>query len=283
MSENPLSDDAGLPVDSAGAARRRRRRRVGAGTSGEQLLNIRRGPGEIDQDLWWAHHIEKEFAAGFELLSGLSDAVSVFGSARTPEGSPQYELGRRLGSSLAQAGFAVITGGGPGAMEAANRGASEAGGVSVGLGIELPFEQRLNEWLDISIMFEHFFVRKTMFVKYAQAFVILPGGIGTMDELFEALTLVQTGKVTRFQVILLGRDYWSGLVDWLRDSMLADGKIGKADLELLTMVDDPEDAVEQIIAAHQVWSEQADAEARARATLARRGVYQPNRSRASSN
>lgn len=292
MSENPLADEASFAVEpdraqpgriEPGRPGRRRRRRIKAGTAEEQLLNLRHTPSASEQDLWWAHQIEEEFAEGFETFADLGDAVSVFGSARTPVDSPQYELGRRLGSALARAGFTVITGGGPGAMEAANRGAVEAGGLSVGLGIELPFEQRLNDWIDIGLTFSHFFVRKTMFVKYAQAFVILPGGIGTMDELFEALTLVQTGKVTRFPVILLGRDYWSGLYDWLRDTMLADGKIGAADLELLTMTDDPDEAVREIIAAHQVWSQQADAESRARATLARHGVYRPDRSQASPN
>ena len=174
--------------------------------------------------------IQGEFVEGFDALAEMPKAVTVFGSARTEENSPEYRLGRELGTALARAGYAVITGGGPGAMEAANRGASESGGYSVGLGIELPFEQRLNHWVDLGINFRYFFVRKTMFVKYAQAFVCLPGGFGTLDELFESLTLVQTHKVTEFPIILLGVDYWSGLIDWIRNSVLADGKISNPTL-----------------------------------------------------
>jgi uncharacterized protein (TIGR00730 family) len=154
-----------------------------------------------------------------------------------------------LGAALAAAGYAVITGGGPGVMEAANKGCAEAGGLSVGLGIELPFEQGLNEWVDVGIDFRYFFVRKTMFVKYAQAFVVLPGGFGTMDELFEALTLVQTGKVTRFPVVLMGTAYWGGLLDWLRDTMAAEGKIGPEDVQLVCVTDSVEEAVRHIVDA----------------------------------
>ncbi len=164
---------------------------------------------------------------------------------------------------MAEAGYAVITGGGPGAMEAVNRGASEAGGVSVGLGIELPFEQRLNDWVDIGINFRYFFARKTMFVKYAQAFVIMPGGFGTLDEMFEALTLVQTRKVTRFPVLLYGTEYWRGLVDWLRASVLAGHKIGDADLDLVHVTDDVDDIVERIVASSQLRSDQEVVEERA--------------------
>jgi uncharacterized protein (TIGR00730 family) len=182
--------------------------------------------------------IQAEFVEGFGLLAELPRAVSVFGSARTPRDHPHYAAGVAIGAALAQAGYAVITGGGPGAMEAANRGASEAGGLSVGLGIELPFEQDLNEWVDVGIAFRYFFVRKTMFVKYAQAFVILPGGFGTLDELFEALTLVQTGKVTRFPVILFGTEYWSGLLAWIRTTLAETGTINPTDLDLITVTDD---------------------------------------------
>ena len=189
-----------------------RRDQIKPGTTDERLLNSR-GPSDwVHTDPWRVLRIQSEFVEGFGLLAELPRAVSVFGSARTPVDHPEYEAGRALGGALARAGFAVITGGGPGVMEAVNRGASEAGGVSVGLGIELPFEQRLNDWVDIGLNFRYFFARKTMFVKYAQAFVILPGGFGTLDELFEALTLVQTRKVTRFPVILFGTDYWSGLL-----------------------------------------------------------------------
>jgi uncharacterized protein (TIGR00730 family) len=165
-----------------------------------------------------------------------------------------------LGAALARAGFAVITGGGPGTMEAVNRGCSEAGGISVGLGIELPFEQSLNNWVDLGLNFRYFFARKTMFVKYAQAFVIMPGGFGTLDEMFEALTLVQTQKVTRFPVILFGTQYWGGLINWIRDSVLPNGKINEADLGLIRLTDDVEEAVATIVEAERARSEQRAAE-----------------------
>ncbi|CAN5849906.1 TIGR00730 family Rossman fold protein [soil metagenome] len=226
-----------------------RRDQVQTGTTDQRLLDSR-GPSDwVHTDPWRVLRIQSEFVEGFGQLSELPRAVSVFGSARTSRESPEYTTGRRLGAALAEAGFAVITGGGPGAMEAANRGAQEAGGLSVGLGIELPFEQGLNRWVDIGINFRYFFARKTMFVKYAQAFVILPGGFGTLDELFEALTLVQTRKVTRFPVVLIGTAYWSGLVDWLRDTLLPSGKVNPADLELLTLTDDVDEAVGVITAA----------------------------------
>ena len=214
------------------------------GTTTDQRLLDRRGPTDwVHTDPWRVLRIQSEFVEGFGLLAELPQAVSVFGSARTPRDHPHYAAGVEIGAALTRAGYAVITGGGPGAMEAANRGASEAGGLSVGLGIELPFEQELNEWVDIGIAFRYFFVRKTMFVKYAQAFVILPGGFGTLDELFEALTLVQTRKVTRFPVILFGSEYWAGLVAWIRDTMAANGTISPADLDLITVTDDVEELV----------------------------------------
>ena len=226
-----------------------RRDQIKPGTTDERLLNTH-GPSDwVHTDPWRVLRIQSEFVEGFGLLAELPPAVSVFGSARTPADHPEYAAGRALGSALARAGFAVITGGGPGAMEAVNRGTSEAGGVSVGLGIELPFEQRLNDWVDIGLNFRYFFARKTMFVKYAQAFVILPGGFGTLDELFEALTLVQTRKVTRFPVILFGSDYWAGLVAWIRDTLVPSGKVAAADLELLTVTDDIDEAVKSIIEA----------------------------------
>ncbi|MCV2489381.1 TIGR00730 family Rossman fold protein [Geodermatophilus sp. YIM 151500] len=218
-----------------------------AGTTTDQRLLDRRGPTDwVHTDPWRVLRIQSEFVEGFGLLSELPRAVSVFGSARTPRDHPHYAEGMKLGAALADAGFAVITGGGPGAMEAANRGASEAGGLSVGLGIELPFEQELNEWVDVGISFRYFFVRKTMFVKYAQAFVILPGGFGTLDELFEALTLVQTRKVTRFPVILFGSDYWSGLVEWIRATLVESATISAVDLELFSVTDDVDEVVQQI-------------------------------------
>jgi uncharacterized protein (TIGR00730 family) len=214
------------------------------GTTTDQRLLDRRGPTDwVHTDPWRVLRIQSEFVEGFGLLSELPRAVSVFGSARTPREHPHYATGVALGAELARAGYAVITGGGPGAMEAANRGACEAGGLSVGLGIELPFEQELNEWVDVGISFRYFFVRKTMFVKYAQAFIILPGGFGTLDELFEALTLVQTRKVTRFPVVLMGVDYWTGLIAWIRETMAGQGTIAPTDLDLITITDDVAQAV----------------------------------------
>jgi uncharacterized protein (TIGR00730 family) len=232
----------------------RRRAQIKSGSSDQHLLDQRGNGAFIHTDPWRVLRFQAEFVEGFELLAELPRAVSVFGSARTPVDSPEYETGRRLGEALAKAGYAVITGGGPGSMEAVNRGASEAGGVSVGLGIELPFEQHLNQWVDVGMTFRHFFARKTMFVKYAQAFVILPGGFGTMDETFEALTLVQTRTVTRFPVILFGSAYWQGLVDWLCNTMAASHKIGENDLDLIHVSDDVDEVVARIIATEGDWA-----------------------------
>ena len=226
-----------------------RRGQVQPSTTDQRLLDSRGKTDWVHTDPWRVLRIQSEFVEGFGLLAELPRAVSVFGSARTPRDHPAYDMGRRLGTALADAGWAVITGGGPGIMEAANRGASEAGGLSVGLGIELPFEQHLNDWVDLGINFRYFFARKTMFVKYAQAFVILPGGFGTMDELFEALTLVQTNKVNQFPVVLMGTEYWRGLVDWLRQSMLTEGYISRGDVELITVTDDVDEVVRLITAA----------------------------------
>ena len=226
-----------------------RRESVPASTADEKLLDSHHRREWKTKDAWRALRILSEFVEGFDTLADLPPAVSVFGSARSHPDSPECEMAAALGAGLAEAGYAVITGGGPGVMEAANRGATEAGGMSVGLGIELPFEQGLNDWVDIGIDFRYFFVRKTMFVKYAQAFVVLPGGFGTLDELFEAITLVQTKKVTRFPVILMGAAYWSGMVDWLRTTLLADGKISAADLDLIQMTDDVDEAVRLIVQA----------------------------------
>jgi uncharacterized protein (TIGR00730 family) len=179
----------------------------------------------------------------------------VFGSARTKREDPEYELGRKIGAALAKAGFAAMTGGGPGAMEAVNRGASEAGGFSIGLGIELPFEQGLNPWVDLGVNFRYFFARKTMFIKYSQAFICLPGGFGTLDELFEALTLVQTKKVTKFPVVLFGTEYWGGLYRWIADTVLAEGKIGEKDLDLLYLTDDLDDAIRIVQESYKSWED----------------------------
>ncbi len=214
------------------------------GETTDQHLLDSHGPADwVHTDPWRVLRIQSEFVEGFGALAELGPAVSVFGSARTPRDHPDYALGVEVGRLLAEAGLAVITGGGPGAMEAANRGAREAGGCSVGLGIELPFEQGMNEFVDLGVDFRYFFARKTMFVKYAQGFVVLPGGFGTFDELFEALTLVQTRKVTSFPIVLVGTAYWSGLLDWLRGTVLGRGAIGPADLDLVRLTDDPAEAV----------------------------------------
>jgi len=226
-----------------------RREAAAGGTADQALLDSRGRPDWKVKDSWRTLRILSEFVEGFDTLSDLPSAVSVFGSARAKAGSLECVMAERLGAALARAGFAVITGGGPGVMEAANKGCAEAEGLSVGLGIELPFEQGINEWVELGIDFRYFFARKTMFVKYAQAFVVLPGGFGTMDELFEALTLVQTGKVTRFPVVLMGVSYWTGLIAWMKENMLVNGMIGEDDLDLLLITDDVDDAVQHILDA----------------------------------
>ncbi|GAA1155227.1 TIGR00730 family Rossman fold protein [Streptomyces hebeiensis] len=221
----------------------RRREQIQPGTTDQRLLDTEGDSEWVHTDPWRVMRIQSEFVEGFGALAELPSAISVFGSARTPVGSSEYDAGTRIGRALVEAGFAVITGGGPGAMEAANRGAREADGISVGLGIELPFEQGLNPHVDIGVNFRYFFVRKTMFVKYAQGFVVLPGGLGTLDELFEALTLVQTRKVTRFPIVLFGTEYWGGLVEWLRNTVVAQGKASEKDLLLFHVTDDVDEAV----------------------------------------
>ncbi|WP_134765266.1 TIGR00730 family Rossman fold protein [Nocardioides sp. 1609] len=219
------------------------------GTTADQRLLDHRARLDTSTDYWRVLRIQAEFVEGFGALADLGPAVCVFGSARTAASDPAYAQGEEVARRLVEEGFAVVTGGGPGAMEAANKGATEAGGVSVGLGIELPFESGLNEWVDLGINFRYFFVRKTMFVKYSQGFVVLPGGLGTLDEMFEALTLAQTQKVTAFPVVLLGTAYWSGLISWLRDTVLADGKISPSDLDRLVVTDDLDEAVALMVAA----------------------------------
>ncbi len=227
-----------------------RDKQIPATTTDQRLLD-RRGPSDwVHTDPWRVLRIQAEFVEGFGLLAELGVAVSVFGSARTKRGTAEYELAEEIAGSLCRAGYAVITGGGPGVMEAANKGAAEAGGVSVGLGIELPMESGLNDYANVGIEFRYFFVRKTVFIKYSQAFVVLPGGFGTMDELFEAITLVATGKITRFPIVLVGSSYWSGLVDWLREKVLEDGNIHAEELDLFTVVDEPEEVVKVITKAH---------------------------------
>jgi uncharacterized protein (TIGR00730 family) len=217
----------------------------GQATEDERLLSRVREP-ETTTDSWRVFRIMGEFVEGFDTLARIGPAVSVFGSARTEPGNPYYEAAQETGRLLVDNGFAVITGGGPGIMEAANKGAVDAGGDSVGCNIELPFEQGMNEYVRIAVNFRYFFVRKTMFVKYAEGFIIFPGGFGTMDELFESLTLIQTGKVRNFPVVLFGRSYWQGMLDWLKGVMLAGGNIHAADLDLLVTTDSPAEAVSVI-------------------------------------
>jgi uncharacterized protein (TIGR00730 family) len=226
-----------------------RRSQFDESTTDQRLLDSR-GPSEwLHTDPWRVLRIQSEFVEGFGALAELGPAISVFGSARTRRDEEHYALAEEIASGLVEAGFAVITGGGPGIMEAANKGAGQAGGVSVGLGIELPFEAGLNEYVDMGMNFRYFFARKTMFVKYAQGFVVLPGGFGTFDELFEALTLVQTKKVTSFPIVLVGTSYWSGLVDWIKTTVLAEGKISAVDLEMFSVTDSAQEAVETMVQA----------------------------------
>ncbi len=224
-----------------------RRSHVDGSTTDQRLLDSRGPTDWVHTDPWRVLRIQAEFVEGFGALAELGPAIGVFGSARTADDHPSYAMAEEVGRKLAETGFAVITGGGPGAMEAANKGASQAGGVSVGLGIELPFESGLNEWVDIGINFRYFFARKTMFVKYSQGFIVLPGGLGTLDEMFEALTLAQTQKITTFPVVLLGTDYWAGLVAWLRDTVLEHGNITESDLERLIVTDDVDEAIEAMV------------------------------------
>lgn len=216
-------------------------------TTDQRLLASGGEPDWVHGDPWRVMRIQSEFVEGFGALAEVGSAVSVFGSARTRRDAPEYALGQSVGRGLAEAGYAVITGGGPGVMEAANKGAKEAGGLSIGLGIELPFEQRMNDYVDLGVNFRYFFARKTCFVKYSQGFVVLPGGFGTFDELFESLTLVQTHKVTEFPIVLVDSGYWSGLLDWLRTAVVPRGNINEVDIELLRVVDDPQEAVDVVL------------------------------------
>jgi hypothetical protein len=205
----------------------------------------------MSSDPWRVLRIMGEFVEGFDTLSTVRNSVTIFGSARTQAGEPEYLSCVHTAKRLAEEGFTIITGGGPGIMEAGNKGAKEGGGRSIGLNIELPFEQHTNPYLDTSIEFRYFFVRKTMFVKYSIGFVVFPGGFGTMDELFEALTLIQTGKIKHFPVVLMGTRYWKGLVDWLRETMVAGGKIERKDLEIFQVTDDPEVVVTALTQARE--------------------------------
>jgi len=209
----------------------------------ELLFEAPRDTTFVHSDPWRVLRIQSEFIEGFGTLAELGPTICVFGSARTHRGSQEYEQAENIARLLVGRGYAVMTGGGPGAMEAANKGAVEAGGTSVGLGIELPFETGLNEWVDLGINFRYFFARKTMFLKYSQGFIVLPGGFGTLDELFEALTLVQTEKVTNFPIVLFGTAFWGPLVDWIKNTLVTQGTVSSSDVDLFHLTDDPEDAV----------------------------------------
>jgi uncharacterized protein (TIGR00730 family) len=198
------------------------------------------------EESWRIFRIMAEFVEGIEALSKLRQGVTIFGSAKVRPDDPYYKKAEHVARRLVESGFSVITGGGPGIMEAANKGAAEAGGQSVGLNIRLPYEQKPNPYANIVLEYKYFFVRKVMFVKYAVAYIILPGGFGTMDELFEALTLIQTKRIKPFPVVLMGSEYWKGLVDWLRDTMLRNGKIDESDLDIIHITDDPDEAVRHI-------------------------------------
>lgn len=214
------------------------------GTQDERLLETPHADEFLHTDTWRVFRIMGEFVQGFEDLARIKNGVAVFGSARTPADDPEYRAAQETGALLVNAGYSVITGGGPGIMEAANRGAFEAGGTSVGCNIELPHEQYLNHYLTLSLKFKYFFVRKMMFVKYSDAFIIFPGGFGTLDELFEALTLIQTRKIHNFPVVLFGSAYWKEMLDWLRGPMLAEGKIVEEDFKRLHVTDSPSEIVE---------------------------------------
>jgi len=215
-------------------------------TQDERLLETPRADEFLHTDTWRVFRIMGEFVQGFEDLARIKNGVAIFGSARTPPDDPEYKAAQETAALLAQAGCSVITGGGPGIMEAANRGAFEAGGTSVGCNIELPHEQGSNPYLTLSLKFKYFFVRKMMFVKYSDAFIIFPGGFGTMDELFEALTLIQTKKIHNFPVVLYGSQYWKGMLEWLRGPMLGEAKIVEDDLKRLHLTDSPSEIVEII-------------------------------------
>jgi uncharacterized protein (TIGR00730 family) len=236
---------------------RRRRGRITttseSGTTEDSILLQERDASFVETDPWRVLRIVSEFVEGFDALAAIPPAVSVFGSARIRHDDPMYAAAREVGAELARAGLAVITGGGPGVMEAVNRGCQEAGGLSIGCNIELPFEQDMNAYIDLGVDFRYFFVRKMMFVKYAEGFVVFPGGFGTLDELFEALTLIQTGKVQHFPVVLFGAEYWSGLTEWLRRPVESEGKVSPEDLTLFHVCDEPGDVVPylQKVLAHK--------------------------------
>lgn len=220
-------------------------------TEDRKLLEPSKKPAFLNTDPWRALRILAEFVEGFDALAHLGPAYTVFGSARVTEDAPAYAMAREIGRLLALEGYAVITGGGPGVMEAANRGCQEGGGLSVGCNIELPHEQSINPYVDLGVEFRYFFARKTMFVKYANGFVILPGGYGTMDELFESLTLIQTGKIRNFPVILVGSAFFGGLLEWIRIKLIGEGMVAQGDLDLIQVTDDPKEVIEIVRRAGQ--------------------------------
>ncbi len=230
---------------------------VHARTEDERLLSPRHRPAFLDSDPWRSLRILSEFVEGFDALAAVGKAVTIFGSARTNDSDPYYAKARELAELLAAEGFAVITGGGPGIMEAANRGCHEAGGLSIGCNIELPHEQSVNAYVDLAVEFRYFFARKTMFVKYADGFAIFPGGFGTLDELFESITLIQTGKIRHFPVVLVGTEYWAGLLDWLRKEAVTRGCIAPQDMDLLRCTDDMAEACAWLTAASDRRAEEA--------------------------
>ena len=227
----------------------RRQGQVQQTTTDQRLLAGKGDAAWVHSDQWRIMRMQAEFVEGFSTLAELGPAIGVFGSARTPKNSPMWQAGVEIGRGLAHAGFTAITGGGPGIMEAVNKGAAQAGGVSVGLGIELPFEQALNKHVTLGINFRYFFARKVMFLKYSKGFIVMPGGFGTFDELFEALTLVQTRKVTSFPIVLFGTAFWSPLLDWIRGTVLANGYISEVDLDLLTVTDSVDEAIDWMTAS----------------------------------
>jgi len=263
-----MSDD-GIPESGRGYRRGPvllRGNQIPRTTTDQRLLAPDQETDWLHADPWRVMRIQSEFVEGFGALAELGQAVSVFGSARTKPDHEDYAAGETVGRLLVEAGYAVITGGGPGVMEAANKGAAEAGGTSVGLGIELPFEQGVNEYVNLGINFRYFFARKTMFLKYAQGFIVMPGGFGTFDELFEAVTLVQTHKVTQFPLVLVGKEYWGGLLEWIRSTALEHGTISDVDLDIMYLTDDPAEAVRHVVErAHQIAAEQAALQATAAA------------------
>lgn len=261
-----VSDRIETPEASIPNVSLSRAARAGEKTEDELLLErprrarpVARVPAQAEfthGDPWRVLRIQGEFVHAFDALAEVGAAISVFGSARTAPADPLYQTAHRLAYLLAQSGFAIITGGGPGIMEAANRGAHEAGGLSIGCNIELPHEQTINPYVDISVNFRYFFCRKTMFMKYAEGFVLFPGGFGTLDELFEALTLIQTKKIQRFPLVLMGTEYWSGLFDWLRKRVLGEGKIDEQDLHLVRTTDSPDEACAWLLQCYgdQCWA-----------------------------